>query len=160
MTRWVRTRHDRVLAGVSGAIAHPLGLPTALVRVLFVLLALVYGLGFFLYLAGSLLLPDEESHADRHVDVLRDNVAAFLALLHELRWAVVDGWRDWQQRRTWGIPRERAMAILSFSLVVGAGLAFLSTFGLLDWLSFDRFAALCVLALGVALLVRGSSHRS
>ena len=160
MTRWVRPRHDRVLAGVSGAIAHPLGLPSALVRVLFALLALVYGLGFVLYAAGAVLLPDEESHADRYADVVRDNISSLLALLQELRWALVDGWRDWRQRRTWGIPRERALAILGLSLVIGAGLGFLSTFGLLDWLSFERFAALGVLTLGVALLVRGSSRRS
>ena len=57
--RLERRHEDRVVAGVSGAIARQLGLPLGLVRALFVLLVFAGGFGLAAYLTGVLLIPAE-----------------------------------------------------------------------------------------------------
>jgi phage shock protein C len=56
-----RPARDRMLAGVASGVARYLGIDATVVRIIFALLAVVGGLGVPLYLAGWLLIPDEES---------------------------------------------------------------------------------------------------
>ena len=50
-----------MLAGVAAGVARSLGLDPVIVRVAFLVLALAGGAGMPLYVAGWLLIPDEES---------------------------------------------------------------------------------------------------
>jgi len=50
-----------MLAGVASGIARYLGIDVTLVRIAFVLVTLIGGLGIPLYLASWLLIPDEDS---------------------------------------------------------------------------------------------------
>jgi len=55
----IRSRHDRLLGGVAAGIARYVGADVSLVRIAFVVLAIMGGLGIPLYLACWLLIPDE-----------------------------------------------------------------------------------------------------
>ncbi len=57
-TRPARPRDDRKIAGVSAAIARRYEIDPVLVRIAFVVAAFYGGIGFLLYLAGWVLLPD------------------------------------------------------------------------------------------------------
>ncbi len=57
----VRSRHDRMIGGVAAGIARYLGVDLSIIRIGFVVLAIVGGLGIPLYLACWLLIPDESS---------------------------------------------------------------------------------------------------
>ena len=54
-----RPVHDRMLAGVASGIARYLGVDTAIVRIVLVVLTFAGGAGLPLYLAGWLLIPEE-----------------------------------------------------------------------------------------------------
>jgi phage shock protein PspC (stress-responsive transcriptional regulator) len=56
-----RSLDDRMLAGVAGGLARYFHVDAMLVRIAFVVLTLVGGVGIPLYLAGLLLIPDEGS---------------------------------------------------------------------------------------------------
>jgi len=56
-----RPFHNRMLAGVAAGTAEYLGVDVTLVRIGFVILAIMGGAGIPLYLAGLLLIPDEGS---------------------------------------------------------------------------------------------------
>lgn len=63
-----RSRNDRILAGVCGGIARWSGIDVAVVRILFVVLALFGGGGILAYLLCWLLIPNEgasQTEADR-----------------------------------------------------------------------------------------------
>ena len=49
--RLYRSRDDRVIAGVAAGLAEHLRVPALMVRVLFIALLVVYGLGAMLYVA-------------------------------------------------------------------------------------------------------------
>lgn len=57
----VRSRSNRVVAGVCAGVAYRLGLDPTLVRVVTVVLTVFGGAGLLLYAVGWLLLPDERS---------------------------------------------------------------------------------------------------
>lgn len=58
---FVRSRHDRMLAGVMGGIARRFGWNSTLVRVIFVIVSIASAAfpGILVYLIMWLLMPDE-----------------------------------------------------------------------------------------------------
>ena len=57
----LRPFQDRMLAGVAVGIARYLGVDVTIVRIVLAVLTVVGGVGVPLYLAGWLLIPDEDS---------------------------------------------------------------------------------------------------
>jgi phage shock protein C len=58
-----RSRTDRKLAGVCGGLAQYFNLDATLIRVLFVVLAVLGGSGLVLYLAMWIIVPNEPQAA-------------------------------------------------------------------------------------------------
>jgi phage shock protein C len=54
-----RSKSDRVLAGVCGGLAQYFNLDATLIRVLFVLLAVLGGSGLVLYVAMWIIVPNQ-----------------------------------------------------------------------------------------------------
>ncbi|MFT8395402.1 PspC domain-containing protein [Propionibacterium sp.] len=71
----VRSRDHRMIAGVAGGIGEYLGVDPNIVRLVFIILALItFGTAVVLYLAGWLLLPDQD-----------DGSRGFDSLMHAFR---------------------------------------------------------------------------
>jgi phage shock protein PspC (stress-responsive transcriptional regulator) len=56
-----RVSRGAVIGGVAAGVARSLGVDPLFVRIAFVVLALLSGAGIALYLAGLLLIPDEDT---------------------------------------------------------------------------------------------------
>ena len=72
--RLVRSRNDRMIAGVAGGLAAVLNIDPLLVRIVLLALAFMNGFGFMLYLALWLLVPNEDSAAADARGQVRENV--------------------------------------------------------------------------------------
>jgi phage shock protein C len=72
--RLVRSRNDRMIAGVAGGLAATLNIDPLLVRIALLALAFLNGFGFMLYLALWLLVPNEDSAAVDAREQVRENV--------------------------------------------------------------------------------------
>ena len=72
--RLVRSRNDRMIAGVAGGLAATLNIDPLLVRIVLLALAFMNGFGFMLYLALWLLVPNEDSGALDAREHVRENV--------------------------------------------------------------------------------------
>ena len=57
--RLLRSRRDRVIAGICGGIAQYLGLDATLVRVVTILIALLPGPAFVAYIVAWVIIPEE-----------------------------------------------------------------------------------------------------
>ncbi len=66
----LRSRDDRIIAGVAGGLGEYYKVDSVLIRFAFIGLAFVGGLGFLLYLIGYLVMP-EASDGDGHRPVYR-----------------------------------------------------------------------------------------
>src|SRR5271168_4271905 len=87
-TRLHRSRTKKVFGGVAGGIGERFDVDPNIVRVVFVVLALVYGLGLAIYLALWALVPRTSSEGDEMADV--DDVTARRST-RWVRWAVLVG---------------------------------------------------------------------
>jgi phage shock protein C len=72
--RLVRSRNDRMIAGVAGGLAATLNIDPLLVRIVLLALAFLNGFGFMLYVALWLLVPNEDSAAVDAREQVRENV--------------------------------------------------------------------------------------
>jgi phage shock protein C len=72
--RLVRSRNDRMIAGVAGGLAATLNIDPLLVRIVLLALAFLNGFGFMLYLALWLLVPNEDSATVDAREQVRENV--------------------------------------------------------------------------------------
>ena len=72
--RLVRSRNERMIAGVAGGLAASLNIDPLLVRIVLLALAFLNGFGFMLYLALWLLVPNEDSAAVDAREQVRENV--------------------------------------------------------------------------------------
>ncbi|NJN16327.1 MAG: PspC domain-containing protein [Oscillochloris sp.] len=68
--RITRSRTDRMVAGVAGGLAAYLNIDPMILRIAFVVLALINGFGAVLYLALWLIVPNEDNPG-----VARDNLS-------------------------------------------------------------------------------------
>ncbi len=55
-----RSKTDRIIAGVAGGLAEYFGVDPVLIRIIFVALALVHGLGILIYIVFVLIVPNEQ----------------------------------------------------------------------------------------------------
>lgn len=73
--RILRSRHDRIVAGVAGGLASYLNVDPLFVRLGFVVLGLFQGFGLIIYALLWLLLPNEDSLTSEARDQVRENVS-------------------------------------------------------------------------------------
>ncbi len=73
--RLLRSRNDRMVAGVAGGIATMLNIDPLLVRLVFLVLGLMNGFGVMIYLALWLLVPNEDSAAADARSQVRESVS-------------------------------------------------------------------------------------
>jgi phage shock protein C len=60
--RLYRSGKDRILGGVCGGVAEHFGWDPTLVRLAWVLISLVYGVGVLLYVAAWIIMPRNPAH--------------------------------------------------------------------------------------------------
>lgn len=81
--RIIRSRSDRMIAGVAGGLAAYFGVDPLFIRIGFLVLALINGLGALLYFALWLIVPNEGSLTEGRSTV-QDAVAEMQAYVEGL----------------------------------------------------------------------------
>ena len=82
--RLLRSRNDRIIAGVAGGIARMFDIDPLLVRIGFIALSLFNGFGVVIYLVLWLLVPNEDSPAIDTREQVRENVGEIQAAAESL----------------------------------------------------------------------------
>ncbi len=74
MARLEKSNRNRMLFGVAGGLADYLRVDPVIIRVLFILLSFVSGIGVFVYLVLALIMPRPETAQREPLEVLKDNL--------------------------------------------------------------------------------------
>jgi phage shock protein C len=82
--RILRSRNDRMLAGVASGLAAYFNIDPLLVRLAFVLLSFINGIGLMLYMVLWALLPNEDSAAADSRAQVRENVEEMRSTAEEM----------------------------------------------------------------------------
>ncbi|MBI4200807.1 MAG: PspC domain-containing protein [Chloroflexi bacterium] len=132
-----KSLQERVLFGVCGGLADYLDVDVALVRVAFVLLAFVGGLGIIAYIALALFMGEPVTTAGNGPPA----EAAGQAPLGQEATS-----RRWSSRR--------GRSVVGVLLIALGGLLLLKQLGLLDWLDWGTLWPIVLILIGIALVTR------
>ena len=131
MRRLYKSRGDRMLDGVCGGVAEYFGLDSTLVRLAWVLLILVGGMGILLYIVAMIIMPVNRGETSVPPVAVRERNSKFWGILLVVVGSVwflgnigLPLWHHW-----WGLAWDVALPVL----LILAGVAFL--FGGRNWLS-------------------------
>jgi phage shock protein C len=73
-TRITKSKTDKVIDGVCGGLAEYFGIDSVLVRLVFVLLVFINGLGLILYIILAIIMPKAEKLDQSPKETIRENV--------------------------------------------------------------------------------------
>jgi phage shock protein PspC (stress-responsive transcriptional regulator) len=130
--RLFKSRRDKIFDGVCGGIAEFLDVPSAAVRISWVLLLFVNGLGIVLYIASMILMPVNPAHkslprADRNrpsSELLGGLLLLFVGFCILANWA--SDWWDWGfpglMPRGWWHPIPGRFIFPGLLILIGAAL--------------------------------------
>ncbi len=131
MHRLYKSRVDRMLDGVCGGVAEYFGLDSTLVRLAWVLLMLVGGMGILLYFVAMIIMPVNRGETSAPAVAVRERNSKFWGILLVVVGTVwflgnlgIPLWHHW-----WGLAWDVVLPVL----LILAGVAFL--FGGRNWLS-------------------------
>lgn len=144
------TRHA-VLGGVAAGFGRYLDVDPVLVRLGFVLLAFVNGLGVLFYVAGWLVMPRQEPEAPVGAPAPPAGAAAGFESLREA------GARLAEEVRQAAPDAARAQAVIGTILVLLGAFLLADNLGWLRWPYWARFETLwplAIVALGVGLIAK------
>jgi len=145
----LRPSEGRLVGGVCTALADELTIDVTLVRLVFILLGLAWGIGFILYGLLWILMAnaDERPGSRRSARVRLGGIRGELALTGR---RLVGAWRR-GGAKGWPLPLDRRWIALSLMI---AGLAILlASIGAFSWLSPTRAIGLAALVGGAAVFV-------
>jgi phage shock protein PspC (stress-responsive transcriptional regulator) len=145
MDRLYRSDTDQIIGGVCGGLGAYLRVDPLIVRLAFVVLAMIHGIGLVAYILLWLFVPTMHSEAKDQEEIWRQNVAEMKEQLHSLGPQIHKAANSQQ-------PSQRMMII--GAILVGVGLSvLLDNLHLLWWFSLSKLWPLLLIALGSAILL-------
>lgn len=145
--RLFRQRSNRMIAGICGGLGEYLAIDPTFVRIFFVLLALINGIGVLIYFLMWIIVPPED--------------AASISLREAARTGADE---IAEQARTMGADLRQAVRRPNSQtwMYIGLGLVILGFFALLDnlpwrwlhWFNWNVFWPVLLILGGIALIVR------
>ncbi|MBI4337299.1 MAG: PspC domain-containing protein [Chloroflexi bacterium] len=157
--RLYKSSEDRLLFGVCGGVAEYFEVDPVLVRLTFIALAFVSGVGLVLYVLLAIITPTAQTKAAQPAQVVGENLRSMPGETAEagrrlggaFRQAPAEGQAVSQTEGRTGT--DRARNALALVLVVVGGLALAANLGAFWWFRWGIFWPLVLIALGAALVV-------
>lgn len=151
MNRLYRSESDRILGGVCGGLAQYFDVDPLVTRIVFVLLAMINGLGLLAYLIVWVLVPTESATAKSQDRIVRDNVQEISKRARDLGRDMHSTWGEhgWSTANSHG----KGMLLVGGGLVLVGLLILLDNLGLLWWFSLGTLWPLIPIAIGSVMLL-------
>lgn len=140
--RLYRSSTDRVIAGVCGGIGEYFEIDSTIVRIVFVILALIHGSGILLYILLWVIIPSEE-----HGVLSRDSIRS---TFDEMRNRAKNFDKDFSNT----IDRRPSYSLWAWVLVILGGLFLLNNFDLLGRYTLRELWPVVLIGVGIVLLTR------
>ncbi|HHX43540.1 MAG TPA: PspC domain-containing protein [Chloroflexi bacterium] len=161
MERLYRSETDRVIAGVCGGLGAYLRIDPLILRILFVVLAMVNGIGLFVYLVLWIVVPSSDAVQAQQDEMIRHNVNEIGARARAFGQEARSAFQSHRaQRQVGGADHAEQRAIIGGAILIGLGLLILmSNFGLLWWVSLARLWPLVLIGVGLVILLNTIKDR-
>jgi len=158
MERLFRSESNRVIAGVCGGLGDYLRVDPLILRILFVVLAMVNGIGLFVYLVLWIVVPTAGAEGMQQDQVIRHNVDEIGVRARELGQEARSAFVSYRRHQQADRPDQRA--VVGGLILIGVGLLVLmNNFGLLGWVSLTRLWPLVLIGIGLVILLNNMKDR-
>jgi len=158
MERLYRSESNRVIAGVCGGLGDYLRVDPLILRILFVVLAMVNGIGLFVYLVLWIVVPTAGAEGMQQDQVIRHNVDEIGVRARELGQEARSAFVSYRGHQQADRPDQRA--VVGGLILIGVGLLVLmNNFGLLGWVSLTRLWPLVLIGIGLVILLNNMKDR-
>lgn len=148
MKKLYRSSDDRILSGVAGGMGRYFNVDPLFIRLIFVLLALVQGLGILLYIIFIFIIP-KEGGKPLDAETTGKKIKELAQDAEEKAKEVTE--KIGKQGRSWMQDRRRVIGLVI--LLVGL-LALLNEVVSVSWFRWDIFWRVALIVVGFYLLVR------
>lgn len=144
--RLVKSKTDHVIWGVCGGLAEYFKVDSVIVRLAFVVLVLIDGIGILLYIILAIIMPAEEQAGRPQKDVIEQNVQDVAE--------EVKGTFENMEKETPTQQKTQYARWLGVILILLGAYFLLESLHLLSWVRFDIFWSLLLILIGIVLLVK------
>lgn len=144
--RLVKSKTDHVVWGVCGGLAEYFKVDSVIVRLAFVVLVLIDGIGILLYIILAIIMPAEEQAGLPQKDVIEQNVQDVAE--------EVKGTFENIEKETPTQQKTQYAQWLGVILILLGAYFLLESLHLLSWVRFDIFWSLLLILIGIVLLVK------
>ncbi|MFC1750749.1 PspC domain-containing protein [Pseudomonadota bacterium] len=135
----IRSKSNRLIAGIAGGIAEYFDIEPVIVRIAFLILAFLQGVGILLYIVMWFIIPSKKG---KQADVISQNTQEIKETAENFL-DNLDSNQSSRPNRIFGI------------ILIGIGVLFLlNNLGILAWAQFVQFWPLLIIVLGLSLLFR------
>jgi len=157
--RLYRSRTDRMIWGVCGGLAKYFNVDSTLVRVVFVLLALMSGIGIIAYIILAIVMPLEGSKSATPKEVVRENVEEIKESAQEFGKEVRAAFTDEGKKEEGKTGQEsdgggrRAGIFFGILLIILGTIFLLGTFDVFWWFRWAYLWPLLLVAIGLLIIL-------
>jgi phage shock protein C len=144
----VKSKTDRVIDGVCGGLAEYFGIDAVIVRLVFVILIFIKGLGLFLYLILTIIMPGADKTDRPAKETIRENV-------EELGEKIREAGENLDETLSKQRDSKRARWFGFFLILLGI-IFLLDNFNMFWWLDWDIFLALLLIVIGAWMFISRS----
>ena len=148
-TRITKSKTDRVIDGVCGGLAEYFGIDSLLVRLAFVALMFINGLGVILYIVLVIIMPKAESLDKTPKETIQENVQEMGERIKEAG----QEFGDTISKKTEGKHSNRAFWFGILLILIGV-IFLLKNFNFIRWFDSDLIWPLIIILIGAWLLIK------
>ncbi|MDO8725394.1 MAG: PspC domain-containing protein [Candidatus Methanoperedens sp.] len=148
-TRITKSKTDRVIDGVCGGLAEYFGIDSLLVRLAFVALMFINGLGVILYIVLMIIMPKAESLDKPSKETIQENVLEMGERIKEAGEELGEAF----SKKTEEKHSNRAFWFGILLILIGV-IFLLKNFNFIRWFDSDLLWPLIIILIGVWLLIK------
>ncbi|NIA03071.1 MAG: PspC domain-containing protein [Nitrospirae bacterium] len=144
--RLVKSKTDKVIWGVCGGIAKYFKVDPVIVRLAFVVLVIINGVGILLYIILAIIMPEADQVDRPQKDIIEKNIEG---MTEQVKGAI-----DKMGSEAPAQKKSENSTWLGVILILLGAYFLLNSFHLLTWVRSDVLWALLLILIGIALLVK------
>ncbi|MBE0524218.1 MAG: PspC domain-containing protein [Methanosarcinales archaeon] len=144
--RLVKSKTDHVIWGVCGGIAEYFKVDPVIVRLAFVVLVLIDGVGILLYIILAIIMPEAEQADLPQKDIIEKNIEG---MTEQVKGAI-----ESREDESPAKKKNENTTWLGVILILLGAYFLLNSFHLLNWVRSDLFLALLLILIGIGLLFK------
>jgi phage shock protein PspC (stress-responsive transcriptional regulator) len=149
MRRLVRSESDRIIGGVCGGLARHLNVDPLILRILFVIGAMINGVGLAVYILLWVFVPAESAEYSDQEEMIGQNIAE----IRERAETLGDDWGEWGNSKKGGSALVGGLALVILGILI-----LMRNFGLLRWVG--NLWPLVLIAIGALILLNNVKEKS